>query len=420
VKGILLAAITAMVGAVAGWVLARSLPVEDPRLAETEERRQRERDESNRIMARLRRDLEEQESLGREQAEVFVILPDLVRQMFAAKGRRGVPPLALKLVDQLFHPAQSAFFILGRPRELTVLDEDFLTKPSQNRLLLTVGKGLPQSLGRGFELEVGIGRIGYVAEHDVAMEESDFRALSGVAKRQVEVQPIEGLKAEVVAPIADADELMGVICMGGPKARLAHQKRLLKMVADLAAVALTHVSRLHATEEAANIDGLTGVLNKRAFQKRLGDEILRCEREHIPLSLLILDIDHFKTYNDTNGHLAGDEVLKKVGNLLKSSIREDDVAARYGGEEFIILYPGAAKALALRLAEALRRTVEGHPFAHREKQPLTFVSISGGVATFPEDAQRGVDLIRSADQALYEAKAAGRNRIIAAEPNYLT
>jgi diguanylate cyclase (GGDEF)-like protein len=138
------------------------------------------------------------------------------------------------------------------------------------------------------------------------------------------------------------------------------------------------------------------------------------------LSLLLLDIDHFKNYNDTSGHPEGDAVLKAVGQILRGSVREDDVAARYGGEEFVVVYPGASKAQALALAENLRHAVESHPFAHGARQPCGRVTLSGGVATFPDDSRSGADLVQCADQALYAAKDAGRNRIVAARPNYLT
>jgi diguanylate cyclase (GGDEF)-like protein len=367
--------------------------------------RERERAESERALLRLRRELDDVSARAKEQSEVFQLVPDLLRQMFAAKGRRQIWPLALKLLDQLFRPEQSAIFV---------------ARPAQRRLSLGEGRGLSGDLQPGHEIEYGHDRIGHVAENRLTMDESDFRAVTAVVRRHLEATAVKGLKADVVAPVEDESGLIAVLCLGGVRIRQGQEKKLLRMVADLTAVAATHLGRLRNVEEAADRDGLTGAYNKRYFQRRLGDEIQKAEREHRPLSLLILDIDHFKHYNDTNGHLAGDEVLKKVGQILKSSIREDDTAARYGGEEFVILYPGAQKELAARLAEQLRRAVEGHPFPHRGTQPLGAVTISGGVATFPEDSRNGVDLIRCADQALYEAKGAGRNRIVAASPNYLT
>jgi diguanylate cyclase (GGDEF)-like protein len=140
----------------------------------------------------------------------------------------------------------------------------------------------------------------------------------------------------------------------------------------------------------------------------------RAPEEKSPLGLLLLDIDHFKNYNDTNGHLAGAEALKTVALLLKRSVREDDLVARYGGEEFVILYVGASKSLACRLAQGVRRAVEAYEFPGGDRQPLGALTISGGVAGFPDDAADAVSLLRAADAALYEAKAAGRNKIISA------
>jgi len=170
----------------------------------------------------------------------------------------------------------------------------------------------------------------------------------------------------------------------------------------------------------ANMDGPTETYNKRYLQSRINDDIHKAESANSALSLMILDIDHFKHYNDTNGHLEGDDVLKRIGAILKSAVRDDtDVVVRYGGEEFVILFPGATKGVASRQAENIRRAVETHPFKHAARQPLGAVTISGGVASFPEDARNSVALLRAADQALYEAKAAGRNRIISASPTYV-
>jgi len=396
--------LAAIVGAALGLLLAYALGSSSN--AEQQQLRERERGEADRALARLRRELEESEQRGRDQADLLQLLPDLVRQMFAVTGRRGVGPHALKLVDQLFHPSQSAIFV---------------ARPAQRRLALATGHGLPTSLAPGFEVEYGQGRLGHVAENRAAMDDGDFKNATAIVRRQIEATNVRDLRADVVAPIEEYDgALLGVICLGGARSRQGQEKRLLKMVAELTAVAITHVTRLRATEQAANVDGLTGVFNKRFFSERLGDELHKAEREQQPLSLLILDIDHFKHYNDTNGHLEGDEILKKLGQILKGSIREDDVASRYGGEEFVVLYPGVQKAEALRLAEGLRRAVESAAFPNRASQPLGTLTISGGVSAFPDDSRNAVDLIRCADQALYEAKAAGRNRIKAANPNYLT
>jgi diguanylate cyclase (GGDEF)-like protein len=239
-------------------------------------------------------------------------------------------------------------------------------------------------------------------------------------RRHLEATGHRGVVAEVVAAVDDEQGVVGVMMLGGARVRQGQEKRLLRMVAELAGLALTHVTRMGETRHAADVDGLTGAFNKRYLQRRLGDELHKAERADTALSLLLVDIDHFKHYNDTNGHLEGDQVLKSVGEILRHSVREDDVVARYGGEEFVIVYVGANKDNALRLAEKLRHEVEGHPFPHGARQPNGAVTLSGGVASFPEDARSYTDLLRCADEALYEAKGSGRNRIVGAQRRYLS
>jgi diguanylate cyclase (GGDEF)-like protein len=395
-----------LIGAVLGYLVA--ILVAGPGRQESQVLRERERAEADRTVARQGRQLQDLEARLKEQVEVFQILPDLVRQMFTATGKRGMMPVLLKLVEHLFHPLQTAIFLV-RPVE------------QKQKLLLADGRGLPASLAKGTTLDYGQGRPGYVAQHRLAMDEGDFATLGATARRQLESTAVRELEAEVVVPMEYGDSLVGVLTVGGAQRRVGHEKRLLKMVGDLAAVAIHHVASLSATKKTADVDGLTGTYTKRALTTRLGDEIHKAERDGVPLGLLILDIDHFKNYNDTNGHQDGDEVLKKVGQLLMSHVREEqDVVARYGGEEFVVLFPGATKSLALRVADGLRAAVESHPFPHAALQPLGKLSISGGVAAFPDDARSMVELIRAADQALYEAKAQGRNRILPASRNDLT
>jgi diguanylate cyclase (GGDEF)-like protein len=396
--------VVAVLGLVVGFVLAATI-VGSTRARVVQQALDEERVDSERALARLRRELQELETRAKDQAEVFQILPDLVRQMFAVGGRRSVWPVALKLLNQLFEPAQAAIFH---------------TRPTDKKLALKEQSGLPASVRAGFEIAYGEGRIGYVAENGLAMDDSDFRNATATTRRHLDKTAHRELRSEVVAPIQGAEGVVGVMFIGGARRLQGQEKRALKMVADLTALATAYVSKLTNVQETADVDGLTGTYNKRYFQTQLGDEIHRAERDHGCVSLFIMDIDHFKNYNDSHGHVEGDEVLKKVGMLLKTSIRNDDLAARYGGEEFVVLYPGATKAFAYRKAQELRRAIESHPFAFGAQQPLGALTISGGVASFPEDALSGVELIRAADQALYEAKKDGRNRIVGASPNYLT
>ena len=160
-------------------------------------------------------------------------------------------------------------------------------------------------------------------------------------------------------------------------------------------------------------DGLTGLFNYRAFRRQLHMEISRSRRFGLPVSLLMMDIDHFKVYNDRFGHPNGDRVLKRFARILHENVREVDCLARYGGEEFVLILPGTDKKSAKTAAEKLRRLVERSSFPLAEKLPSGRVTISVGVTSFPEDTQDEEKLIRFSDQALYRAKNSGRNRTVA-------
>ncbi|MBI5598596.1 MAG: GGDEF domain-containing protein [Deltaproteobacteria bacterium] len=161
-------------------------------------------------------------------------------------------------------------------------------------------------------------------------------------------------------------------------------------------------------------DGLTGIYNHRYFYERLEDEVKRAGRYGRRVSVIMADIDHFKRYNDTNGHQAGDEVLRGVASCIKGRIRGQDIAARYGGEEFAVVMPETGREDAAGLAERIRRAVREEPFFNRENQPGGSLTVSLGVAGFPDDAADAKGLIGKADHALYTAKETGRDRVRAA------
>ncbi len=160
-------------------------------------------------------------------------------------------------------------------------------------------------------------------------------------------------------------------------------------------------------------DGLTGLYNYRYFKEQLLQELNRARRHHSHVSLFMIDIDHFKHYNDQHGHPAGDQVLKTIARLLKENVRNIDLAARYGGEEFTLVLMETKKSDAKIVAEKIRKLIEEHSFNYEEFQPNGKITISAGVATFPEDGKDFDELVAVADQRLYRAKQAGRNRVCA-------
>ena len=180
---------------------------------------------------------------------------------------------------------------------------------------------------------------------------------------------------------------------------------LAKVNRDLAS-AVDELARL------ARTDGLTQLNNHRTFQELISQEVRRSKRSNSPLTLLMIDVDHFKTYNDTHGHPAGDRVLKQVADILKTSLRTTDIVARYGGEEFAILLVDTPLSFAAKVADKVRTAVrtakfEGAP----ESQPNGRITVSIGMAGWPMHGRTAPDLVQAADTALYDAKRAGRDQV---------
>jgi len=161
--------------------------------------------------------------------------------------------------------------------------------------------------------------------------------------------------------------------------------------------------------EQSTRDALTGLYNRRYLEESFRRELLLAERTGHPVSVIMGDLDHFKTVNDRGGHLAGDEVLRVFGSQMKEHARASDITCRYGGEEFLLVLPGMTEAGAIERAELLRRTIEATRFSYGASQ-LT-VTASFGVATFPRHGRTTDELIAAADTALYSAKSGGRNRV---------
>lgn len=164
--------------------------------------------------------------------------------------------------------------------------------------------------------------------------------------------------------------------------------------------------------ELAIRDGLTGLFNYRYAQERLEEEFDRATRFERELSVLFIDLDHFKFFNDAHGHQAGDEVLQILSGLMTKTVRESDTLARWGGEEFIVIALETAEEEACRLAERIRMAVIEHPFPNAEQQPLGIISLSIGVASRSNGTESYEKLLRLADDAVYSAKDAGRNRTV--------
>jgi diguanylate cyclase (GGDEF)-like protein len=217
----------------------------------------------------------------------------------------------------------------------------------------------------------------------------------------------------MAAPILFDNQILGVIAIGEPGSSNGTEKDLLSIVAQIAGVMLYHQSFLVRARHNADTDVLTGLHNRRYFYRMSRRFVEKATQERTSISILLIDLDHFKNYNDTNGHDEGDRLLIEFSGLLRGCTPDDAVVARYGGEEFIVVLPDVSTDDAFQYADYLRNAVANHPFPHRETQPFGFLSISGGVACFPNHGRSIQEVVRLADAALYKAKKSGRNRIVA-------
>jgi diguanylate cyclase (GGDEF)-like protein len=209
----------------------------------------------------------------------------------------------------------------------------------------------------------------------------------------------------VVVPLQDDARHLGAVVL---QLRAGHRlprrtEAALGRSASYAALTLRNVWAFEQLQRLAATDGLTKIANRRTFEATLEREVARAARQQEPLSLVLLDLDHFKRLNDEHGHQAGDDVLRNVAAALSCACRDFDTAARYGGEEFAVVLPGCEPVEALLIADRLREAVAAAPGVVR-------VTASAGVATYPVHGRDAAALVRAADEALYASKAQGRNR----------
>ena len=228
---------------------------------------------------------------------------------------------------------------------------------------------------------------------------------------EIEIECFDGTHKVILnsaMPLLDPDgEISGAIIVNQDiTGRKQNENALLLAKREIETANREMENALAREQELSRTDGLTGVYNRRHFRELAVRELLRSDRYELPVSIILFDIDHFKSINDQLGHEAGDEVLVKVAGISASHLRSYDILARYGGEEFIILAPSTAADGAMLMAERIRRDLEEADIA----RGMT-VTISAGVAVIPEPPYDLDAMVRAADKALYEAKKRGRNRV---------
>lgn len=222
----------------------------------------------------------------------------------------------------------------------------------------------------------------------------------------------EGIRSLIAVPLCFNDKIIGILYVDDfePRTFSESELRLVSILATQAAIAINNAQMHEKAKWLAITDGLTEVYNHRFFQEELSKEIKRTERYNHSLSIIMMDVDYFKDYNDFFGHKKGDEVLKVIGRLLTQFTRKSDFVARYGGDEFVVMLPETPKEKALELAERIRLGIERNDLLKGDGFKIGNLTISLGVASYPNDAKTASELVDKVDQVLYLAKKAGKNK----------
>ncbi len=261
---------------------------------------------------------------------------------------------------------------------------------------------------------------GWVLEHRQTLRISnlpqELPAL-GIQRRVVGKQKVN--LSWMGTPLESGGYLLGLVAVGSYRINAFSQEdqELLENIAQQAALALDNAFHHAEVEEQARRDSLTGAYNHGYFIRRLHELCATAQHNHTPLSLIMLDVDYFKNYNDTYGHMVGDEVLRTLVQIIRRHIKHTDVVGRWGGEEFAIALPNATLPQALIVAERIRTTMANFKLLDRDGQPIPAPTVSQGVAEFPAERDEPYALIDLADQRLYHAKEHGRNQIFPPPPS---
>ncbi len=338
------------------------------------------------------------ESLQRTVVE----LPEIAHRLSACRELRDIPERTLDLVSELYEPTYAMCYVRRR-----------------DELVAAAGRGECE-FPVGHRVKFGEGIVGWTGMKQLPLTPEDVKFESAQVRHRNLARGIPQAGFTIALPIINDRLTLGVILIGPTDRDVPRAREVGRTIAMLASVTMMSALTLKQQKLLAKTDGLTGLLNKTHLLRRI-EETMDAEGENPrPISVFLFDIDNFKHYNDTNGHIPGDELLRSLSTALSETVREKEFVGRYGGEEFLLVMPGVEKAQAMQAAERVRMLIEKQDFAFGEKQPGGRLTISGGVATWPVDAESIETLLRHADEALYEAKHAGRNRVLVYAPPDLT
>lgn len=314
---------------------------------------------------------------------------------------------SLDLDEVLQNILHSAMAITDFPAGSIALYEE-----SEQQLVLHAHAGLSQSFIARDRWRVEEGGL----THNIIGSGEPF-VVENVAETNVTMNHLalqEGIRSLIAVPLIFQKNLVGILYVDDFQPRTLDKNRLqlMSVLASFATMSIDN-ARLHQrTQELASTDGLTGLFNHRQFQKDFFEELRRAERYHGPLSVILLDVDDFKKFNDIYGHPSGDVLLRKLADLFRDLLRECDLIYRYGGEEFVALLPETGLDEALLVADRIRSVAEKEsPGFLEDISKASGVTVSIGVASFPADGTTVEILLKRVDDLLYKAKGAGKNKV---------
>ncbi len=335
------------------------------------------------------------EGLGFNRAMLFLVN----EKETVLEGIMGIGPHSAEEAGKIWHALSSS----KKTLENFIESYDIFKRDSESRLNSTVK-------GMRIPLRENMGILALTI-----LEGMPFEITNPEAKKMVDQNTQKALGTDffVTVPLKAKDKVLGAILVDNIFNKKPITKidiRMLTMFANHAGLAIENSRLYEETVYLSNTDWLTKLWNYGRFQQSLSFEIEKTKRENGRLSLVMVDVDNFKNYNDTLGHMQGDEALKIIAATLGSKSRKIDTVARYGGEEFAIVMPGTSKENARLFAERLRGEVEKIFADEKDIQQDKRLTISCGVASYPEDATSKEDLVMRSDIALYDAKMSGKNR----------
>ncbi len=304
-------------------------------------------------------------------------------------------------------------------RALRALDSGcgaiLLLDPEDDKLWVKASLGGAAPIGEDGAIALGEGIAGWIGRERQALRLEDVNADQRFAMRDRERRitgPLLG------APLISRERLAGVIEIWGRHGEEGYAAEDLEILLALAGVLALAIDNTHLFEESlasSYLDSMTGLYNHATFQNLLERELDRAERYARPLSLLLVDIDEFKLYNDRYGHPAGSKAIRTIAQIICAQSRTSDIVSRYGGDQFAVLLPETDPKSALIFAEKVRASVDAHYFPGSAGDLAEHLTISLGVAAYPEDADSHVSLLDMAEGALFASKFAGKNRVSSAQ-----